>query len=77
MDFSFDSIGKIVGQGVDIFNSYSSTQTANDIARQQANMAQSTNDAKNTSLINNSKLLLVGGVILAIGGAFLLFNKKG
>lgn len=76
MDWSFDSIGEIVGKGVGIYNQYSEQQTANDIAKQQANMAWNTNATNNAAKLSNAKLMLVGGVILAIGTAFFIFFRK-
>lgn len=76
LESSFDSIGSIADKGVGIYNQYTSTQTANDIAKQQANMQVQTNATQNAVALSNSKLMLIGGVILAIGTAFFIFNRK-
>lgn len=76
LESAFDSIGNVASKGMDIYNSYTSTQTANDIAQQQANMMQQTNSTQNQVKLSNAKLMLIGGVILAIGAAFFIFNRK-
>lgn len=76
LESAFDSIGGVASKAVGIYNDYSSNQTANDIARQQANMAQQTNSTQNQVALSNSKLMLIGGVIIAIGTAFFIFNRK-
>ena len=76
LESAFDSIGGIADKGVGIYNSYTSNQTANDIAKQQANMQMQTNATQNQVALSNSKLMLIGGVILAIGTAFFIFNRK-
>lgn len=76
LESAFDSIGGVASKAVGIYNDYSSNATANEIARQQANMAQQTNSTQNQVALSNSKLMLIGGVILAIGTAFFIFNRK-
>lgn len=76
MDFSIDNVGKIVSKGVDIYNQYSQQQTANNIAKLQADSVWETNNIKNQVSLSNAKLMLVGGVILAIGTAFFIFFRK-
>lgn len=76
MDWNFDSIGSLVDKGVNIYNSYSSNQTANDIARQQANANWEATQTQNKINLSNAKLMLIGGVILAIGTALFIFNRK-
>lgn len=76
MDFSIDNVGKIVSQGVGIYNQYSQQQTANDIAKLQADSVWESNNVKNQVSLSNAKLMLVGGVILAIGTAFYIFFRK-
>lgn len=76
LESAFNSIGSIADKGVEIYNQYTSNQTANDIAKQQANMNAQTNATQNAVALSNSKLMLIGGVILAIGTAFFIFNRK-
>ncbi|WP_300731523.1 hypothetical protein [uncultured Helicobacter sp.] len=76
MDWNFDSIGSLVDKGVNIYNSYSSNQTANDIARQQANANWHATETQNKINLSNAKLMLIGGVILAIGTGLFIFNRK-
>lgn len=76
MDFSIDNVGKIVSQGVGIYNQYSQQQTANDIAKLQADSVWESNNVKNQVSLSNAKLMLIGGVILAIGTAFYIFFRK-
>lgn len=76
MDFSIDNVGKIVSQGVGIYNQYSQQQTANDIAKLQADAVWESNNVKNQVSLSNAKLMLIGGVILAIGTAFYIFFRK-
>lgn len=76
MDFSIDNVGKIVSQGVGIYNQYSQQQTANDIAKLQADSVWESNNVKNQVSLSNAKLMLIGGIILAIGTAFYIFFRK-
>lgn len=76
MDFSIDNVGKIVSQGVGIYNQYSQQQTANDIAKLQADSVWESNNVKNQVSLSNAKLMLIAGVILAIGTAFYIFFRK-
>lgn len=76
MDFSIDNIGKIASQGVGIYNQYTQQQTANDIAKLQADAVWESNNVKNQVSLSNAKLMLIGGVILAIGTAFFIFFRK-
>lgn len=76
MDFSIDNVGKIVSQGVDIYNQYSQQQTANDIAKLQADSVWESNNVKNQVSLSNAKLMLISGIILAIGTAFYIFFRK-
>lgn len=76
MDWSFDSVGQILEKGLGYYNSYTEQQTANDIAKQQAQAAWESSNTQNQIALSNAKLMLVGGVILAIGMAFFIFFRK-
>lgn len=75
-DSAINSIGKAVDAGVGAYNSYTESQTAQQVQKQQSQNLWESQQAQNTALVNNSKMWLIGGVILAIGAAFFMFNRK-
>lgn len=76
MDWSFDSVGQVLEKGLGFYNSYTEQQTANDIAREQAKAQWEASNTQNQIALSNAKLMLIGGVILAIGTAFFIFFRK-
>lgn len=75
-DTAIDSIAGIADAGVGVYNKYTESQTAQQVQKQQSQNLWESQQAQNTAVVNNSKMWLVGGVILAIGAAFFLFNRK-
>lgn len=76
MDWSFDSVGQVLEKGLGFYNSYTEQQTANNIAREQAKAQWEASNTQNQIALSNAKLMLIGGVILAIGTAFFIFFRK-
>lgn len=75
-DSALDSIGKVANTGVDAYNKYSENKTNNQVKETQAKDLWNSNRAQDTAKLNNSKMYMIGGIIVAIGFAFFLFNRK-
>ena len=76
LDSAIDSIGNVANIATTTYAGITQAQTQQQVADQQAQALFQTNQAQNTALINNSKMWLVGGIILAIGAALFLFNRR-
>lgn len=75
-DSAIDNIGTLAGIATDTYGKVTTAQTQQQVADQQAQALFQTNQAQNTALVNNSKMWLIGGIVLAIGAALFLFNRK-
>lgn len=76
LDSAIDSIASVADIASSTYTSYTQATTQQQVANQQAEALFQTNQAQNTALVNNSKMWLIGGIILAIGTALFLFNRK-
>lgn len=76
LDSAINSIGNIAGIATETYSKVTQAQTQQQVADQQAQALFQTNQAQNTALVNNSKMWLIGGIVLAIGAALFLFNRK-